>query len=107
MLVKVEDGRNLLSITYFGCNLMGYFLFFSFFFFFFFGGAVMGITASSDSSEEQARISMALLAGKAIMSLTLIWGVVVAFGSYDLSLPPTSTSSDLEQDSKPFSLTGC
>ncbi|GMN43618.1 hypothetical protein TIFTF001_012811 [Ficus carica] len=49
---------------------------------------------------------MALLAGKAIMSLTLIWGVVVAFGSHDLSLPPTSTSSDLEQDSKPFSLTG-
>lgn len=92
-MVEIFEVSHILDVTLWGTS--------------FFFGAVTGITASSDSIEEQAGISMALLAGKAIMSLTLIWGVVVAFGSHDLSLPPTSTSSDLEQDSKPFSLTGC
>lgn len=68
---------------------------------------MIGITASPDSVDEQAEISMGLLAGKTIMSLTIIWGLVVGLGSHDLSLPPTSTSSDLEQDEKPFSLSGC
>jgi hypothetical protein len=37
--------------------------------------------------------------------LTLIWGSVVTFGSYDLSQPSAADSSDVENKT-PFSLTG-
>ncbi|KAM3748293.1 hypothetical protein ACB098_05G097500 [Castanea mollissima] len=62
-----------------------------------------GVTASTDTVEAQAKMGMSLLAGKTIMLLTLIWGSVIAFGSYDLSQP--SDSSDVE-NKRPFSLTG-
>jgi len=39
------------------------------------------------------------------MLLTLIWGSVVTFGSYDLSQPSAADSSDVENKT-PFSLTG-
>ncbi|KAL0011234.1 hypothetical protein SO802_006342, partial [Lithocarpus litseifolius] len=64
---------------------------------------VTGVTASTDTIEAQAKMGMSLLAGSTIMLLTLIWGSVIAFGSYDLSQP--SDSSDVE-NKRPFSLTG-
>ena len=62
-----------------------------------------GVTASTDTIEAQAKMGMSLLAGSTIMLLTLIWGSVIAFGSYDLSQP--SDSSDVE-NKRPFSLSG-
>ncbi|KAK7841025.1 sodium/calcium exchanger ncl [Quercus suber] len=64
---------------------------------------VTGVTASTDTIEAQAKMGMSLLAGSTIMLLTLIWGSVIAFGSYDLSQP--SDSSDVE-NKRPFSLSG-
>ncbi|GMY37605.1 sodium/calcium exchanger NCL2-like [Fagus crenata] len=64
---------------------------------------VSGVTGSTETVEELATMGMGLLAGSTIMLLSLIWGSVVAFGSYDLS--QTSDSSDVE-NKKPFSLTG-
>ncbi|KAJ9690607.1 hypothetical protein PVL29_012986 [Vitis rotundifolia] len=51
-----------------------------------------------------ATMSMAMLAGSAVMQLTVIWGSCVFFGNYDIS--DSSTSSALENNKKPFSLTG-
>jgi hypothetical protein len=65
---------------------------------------VTGVTATTDTIETMAAMGMGLLAGSTIMTLSLIWGSVVAFGSYDLSQPST-TSSDV-QNKTPFSLTG-
>ncbi|XP_059663878.1 sodium/calcium exchanger NCL2-like isoform X2 [Cornus florida] len=64
---------------------------------------VSGVSASYESVQEQAAMRMSLLAGAAVMQLTLVWGSCVAFGSFDIS--ETSTSSNTEQK-KPFSLTG-
>ena len=64
---------------------------------------VIGVTGSTDTIEALATMGMGLLAGSTIMLLTLIWGSVIAFGSYDLSQP--SDSSDIE-NKRPFSLTG-
>nr|XP_023907314.1 sodium/calcium exchanger NCL2-like isoform X2 [Quercus suber] len=64
---------------------------------------VIGVTGSTDTIEALATMGMGLLAGSTIMLLTLIWGSVIAFGSYDLSQP--SDSSDIENE-RPFSLTG-
>ncbi|XP_023907314.2 sodium/calcium exchanger NCL2 isoform X2 [Quercus suber] len=63
----------------------------------------IGVTGSTDTIEALATMGMGLLAGSTIMLLTLIWGSVIAFGSYDLSQP--SDSSDIENE-RPFSLTG-
>ena len=65
---------------------------------------VIGVTATTDTIETMATMGMGLLAGSTIMTLSLIWGSVVAFGSYDLS-QPLATSSDVENKT-PFSLTG-
>jgi len=64
---------------------------------------VTGVTANTDTVETMATMGMGLLAGSAIMLLTLIWGSVVAFGSYDLSQPSAADSSDVENKT-PFSL---
>ncbi|XP_059663885.1 sodium/calcium exchanger NCL2-like [Cornus florida] len=64
---------------------------------------VSGLSASYESVAEQAAMGMSMLAGAAVMQLTLVWGSCVAFGSFDIS--KTSTSSNTEQK-KPFSLTG-
>jgi hypothetical protein len=64
---------------------------------------VSGVTGSTETIEALATMGMGLLAGSTIMLLSLIWGSVVAFGSYDLS--QASDSSDVE-NKKPFSLTG-
>lgn len=64
---------------------------------------MIGVTGSTDTIEALATMGMGLLAGSTIMLLTLIWGSVIAFGSYDLSQP--SDSSDIE-NKRPFSLTG-
>ncbi|XP_018502366.1 sodium/calcium exchanger NCL2-like [Pyrus x bretschneideri] len=64
---------------------------------------VTGVTATSTTVEEMAEMSMGMLAGSTIMILTLIWGSVVAFGSYDLSDSQTSSNPE---NKKPFSLTG-
>ena len=64
---------------------------------------MIGVTGSTDTIEALATMGMGLLAGSTIMLLTLIWGSVIAFGSYDLSQP--SDSSDVE-NKRQFSLTG-
>ncbi|KAJ9168759.1 hypothetical protein P3X46_020250 [Hevea brasiliensis] len=64
---------------------------------------VAGVSGTADTVESMAEMGMGLLAGSVIMNLTLIWGSVVAFGSYNLS--ETSTSSNT-QNQKKFSLTG-
>ncbi|GLU13771.1 hypothetical protein SLE2022_303830 [Rubroshorea leprosula] len=72
------------------------------------------VSGSEDTVESMAEMSMSMLAGSAIMQLTLIGPSVVAFGSYDLSQTSTSSNSDTEvtsvssnsQNKKPFSLTG-
>lgn len=65
----------------------------------------IGVTESTSSTETLAKTAFGLLAGSTIMLLTLIWPGVVAFGSYDLSLPSADNSSD-EENVKPFSFTG-
>ncbi|XP_062094371.1 sodium/calcium exchanger NCL2-like [Humulus lupulus] len=64
-----------------------------------------GISASPDSMGEELEMSMGLLAGTTIISLTLIWGSVIAFGNYDLSLSPNNSPLE-DHHSKPFTLTG-
>ncbi|XP_068325509.1 sodium/calcium exchanger NCL2-like [Pyrus communis] len=64
---------------------------------------VTGITATTETAEEMAKMNMSMLAGSTIMILTLIWGSVVAFGSSDLSDSQTSSKSE---NKNPFSLTG-
>ncbi|KDP21052.1 hypothetical protein JCGZ_21523 [Jatropha curcas] len=64
---------------------------------------VAGFSGTSDTVQSMAEMGMGLLAGSVIMNLTLIWGSVVAFGSYSLS--QASTSSNTENQDK-FSLTG-
>ncbi|CAL5411361.1 unnamed protein product [Camellia sinensis] len=62
-----------------------------------------GLVASADTAEEQAVMSMGLLAGSAVMLLTLIWGSCVAFGNTDLSKTlPSTTDTEIK---KPFSFT--
>ncbi|XWS18476.1 hypothetical protein CRYUN_Cryun32bG0046700 [Craigia yunnanensis] len=75
---------------------------------------VSGVSASEETIQTMATISMGLLAGSTIMMLTLIWGSVIAFGSYDLSDTSSSSNPDNVDTSistnankkKPFSLTG-
>ncbi|KAK9268232.1 hypothetical protein L1049_010675 [Liquidambar formosana] len=64
---------------------------------------VNGISGSKETAEGLASMGVGMLAGSAVMSLTLIWGSCVAFGSYDLS--KTDTLSNLE-NKRQFSLTG-
>ncbi|GFY91919.1 sodium/calcium exchanger family protein / calcium-binding EF hand family protein [Actinidia rufa] len=64
---------------------------------------VSGLSASTETAEEQAVMSMALLAGSAVMFLTLIWGTCVAIGSKDLSNTPPSPDTETKT---PFSFTG-
>ncbi|KAM1455702.1 hypothetical protein ACFXTN_004753 [Malus domestica] len=64
---------------------------------------VIGVTATTETVEEMAEMSMSMLAGSSIMILTLIWGSVVAFGSSDLSESQTLSNPE---NKKPFSLTG-
>ncbi|KAI5331705.1 hypothetical protein L3X38_021831 [Prunus dulcis] len=64
---------------------------------------VTGVTGSTETAEAMAEMSMGLLAGSAIMLLTLVWGSVVAFGSHDLSVSQTSSNTE---NKKSFSLTG-
>ncbi|KAM2678430.1 hypothetical protein EV1_004852 [Malus domestica] len=64
---------------------------------------VIGVTATTETVEEMADMSMSMLAGSSIMILTLIWGSVVAFGSSDLSESQTLSNPE---NKKPFSLTG-
>ncbi|KAF4398238.1 hypothetical protein G4B88_009854 [Cannabis sativa] len=68
-----------------------------------------GIAASQDSMGEELEMSIGLLVGTTIISLTLIWGFVVAFGSRDLSHSLISSSTlplQHHYHSKPFTLTG-
>ncbi|CAL2251873.1 unnamed protein product [Prunus armeniaca] len=64
---------------------------------------VTGVTGSTETAEAMAEMSMGLLAGSAIMLLTLVWGSVVAFGSHHLSVSQTSSNTE---NKKSFSLTG-
>ncbi|KAL4290128.1 hypothetical protein GQ457_14G009480 [Hibiscus cannabinus] len=67
---------------------------------------VNGVSASEETAQTNGTISMAILAGSTIMMLTLIWGSVIAFGSYDLSNTGTSSSPNAKnKNNKPFSLT--
>ncbi|KAE7995796.1 hypothetical protein FH972_000564 [Carpinus fangiana] len=65
---------------------------------------VTGVTATTATIKTKATMEMGLLAGSTIMTLSLIWGSVVAFGSHDLSQP--SAISSYVENKAPFSLTG-
>lgn len=75
---------------------------------------MFGVSEDSSNTESMAAVVMAMLAGTAIMQLSVGWGSVVAVGSYDLSdaaASETSTStstlaSSNSDNKKPFSLTG-
>ncbi|KAK8989447.1 hypothetical protein V6N11_063872 [Hibiscus sabdariffa] len=68
---------------------------------------VNGVSSSEETAQTKGTISMAILAGSTIMMLTLIWGSVIAFGSYDLTNTGTSCSPNAKnKNNKPFSLTG-
>ncbi|KAI4371753.1 hypothetical protein MLD38_010068 [Melastoma candidum] len=60
------------------------------------------ISASTDTLETIAAMNIAMVAGSAIFSLTLVWGSIVAFGSHHLSQPSSAAWSNR----LPFSLTG-
>ena len=55
------------------------------------------MSVSPEAEQTSAGMSMGLLAGSTIISLTLIWGSVIAFGSHDFSD---------KDDTKAFTLTG-
>ncbi|KAJ0581663.1 hypothetical protein HanHA300_Chr04g0143641 [Helianthus annuus] len=44
-----------------------------------------GLTGDDTGASFSAAMGMNVLAGSAVMSLTLIWPSVIAFGSYDLA----------------------
>nr|XP_034893826.1 sodium/calcium exchanger NCL2-like [Populus alba] len=48
------------------------------------------LSASEDVVGSAVSMSMGFLAGSTMMSLTIIWGSVIAFGSYDLQQTPSS-----------------
>uniref|UniRef100_A0A5B7A7E1 EF-hand domain-containing protein n=1 Tax=Davidia involucrata TaxID=16924 RepID=A0A5B7A7E1_DAVIN len=62
-----------------------------------------GLSASADTAGEQAALGVSILAGSAVMLLTLLWGSCVAFGSFDLSEPSSSSNVKNMQS---FTLTG-
>ena len=66
--------------------------------------SVTGLSGNTDTAESMALTGVSILAGSAVMNLTLIWGSCVVFGNYDIS--DSSTPSPLETNKKPFSLTG-
>ena len=75
--------------------------------------SVSGVSASEETIQTMATVSMGLLAGSTIMMLTVIWGSVIAFGSYDLSDTSSSNPDNVDtsistnaNNKKPFSLTG-
>ncbi|KAI3407238.1 uncharacterized protein J3R85_021166 [Psidium guajava] len=64
------------------------------------------VTSSSDTIESMATMGMAMLAGSAIFSLSLVWGSVVAFGSRDFSSSSSSSTSANQSTKTSISLTG-
>ncbi|PRQ29082.1 putative EF-hand domain pair protein [Rosa chinensis] len=64
---------------------------------------VTGVTGTAETAEAMATMNIGMVAGSAIMLLTLVWGSVVAFGSYDISKSPTSSNRGHK---KRFSITG-
>ncbi|KAL6198346.1 hypothetical protein ACLB2K_028138 [Fragaria x ananassa] len=64
---------------------------------------VTGVTGTAETAEAMATMNMGMVAGSAIMLLTLVWGSVVAFGSYDISESPTSSNRGHKNR---FSITG-
>ncbi|XP_030552375.1 sodium/calcium exchanger NCL2-like [Rhodamnia argentea] len=64
------------------------------------------VTSSSDTIESMATMGMAMLAGSAIFSLSLVWGSVIAFGSRDFSSSSSSSTSVNQSTKTSISLTG-
>lgn len=54
---------------------------------------VNGLAGSTSTAEGLTTMGLAMLAGSTAMSLTIMWGSVIAFGSSDLSQVSTSSSS--------------
>ncbi|XP_030460143.2 sodium/calcium exchanger NCL2-like [Syzygium oleosum] len=67
---------------------------------------VSALSSSSDTIESMATMMMAMLAGSAIFSLSLVWGSVIAFGSRDFSSSSSSSTSANQSTKKSISLTG-
>ncbi|KAL6201375.1 hypothetical protein ACLB2K_025089 [Fragaria x ananassa] len=64
---------------------------------------VTGVTGTAETADAMATMNIGMVAGSAIMLLTLVWGSVVAFGSYDISDSPTSSNRGHKNR---FSITG-
>ncbi|CAA0817834.1 sodium/calcium exchanger family protein / calcium-binding EF hand family protein [Striga hermonthica] len=50
---------------------------------------VSALSGSVEAAQQRATLGMGLVAGSTVMLLTLVWGICVVLGSYDLSEPPT------------------
>ncbi|GAV78776.1 hypothetical protein CFOL_v3_22241, partial [Cephalotus follicularis] len=55
---------------------------------------VSGVSASEETVASMATMGMGLNAGSVVMTLTLVWGSIIAFGSYNLSESSASSNSD-------------
>ncbi|KAL6197225.1 hypothetical protein ACLB2K_032834 [Fragaria x ananassa] len=64
---------------------------------------VTGVTGTAETADAMATMNIGMVAGSAIMLLTLVWGSVVAYGSYDISDSPTSSNRGHKNR---FSITG-
>ncbi|KAL9689230.1 hypothetical protein QQ045_033664 [Rhodiola kirilowii] len=62
---------------------------------------VNGLAGTTSTAETLSAMGLAMLAGSAVMMLTLQWGAVVAFGSHNIS--QTSSSTEASATSRPFS----
>ncbi|GER24467.1 RNA helicase family protein, partial [Striga asiatica] len=50
---------------------------------------VSALSGSVEAAQQRATLGMGLVAGSTVMLLTLVWGICVVLGSYDLSEAPT------------------
>ncbi|XP_075486994.1 sodium/calcium exchanger NCL2-like [Primulina tabacum] len=62
------------------------------------------LSGSRDAAQQRSTLGMGLVAGTTVMLLTLVWGVSVILGSYDLS--DANTGND-PNDKKKIKLKGC
>ncbi|KAJ0597627.1 hypothetical protein HanHA89_Chr04g0156761 [Helianthus annuus] len=68
-----------------------------------------GLTSDDTGASFSAAMGMNVLAGSAVMSLTLIWPSVIAFGSYDLAVDNDTTLPHIPGEEPSFikKLSGC
>lgn len=61
-----------------------------------FPDAGSALSGSTEAAQQRATLSMGLVAGTTVMLLTLVWGMSVILGSYDLSIINTVTTTSAD-----------